>query len=245
MKNKLLGKTFLVLEEIAASTSPLSLKLLSARLKMHPSTLSRITGDLVEAAYLRKTSYRDFEPALGLIYLGQRATLNCYFPKKVNKLVRAHCQGTKIKGALAGVFKGCLVYLYISDSDHADRAGMPFVNQPHTSNIALTVLGVRHGKKEALKILRESLLRNVPKLPLRDNLRFYSERLDALAEKGYSLWDGKSYWNVCHPISWQGDIFGLSLFCGSDGQLSKEQLVRESSRLAERIREFLLNKTPA
>ena len=55
MKNKLLEKTFLVLEAIAASPEPVSLKDLSTTLGLNISTASRITADLVEAGYVTKS----------------------------------------------------------------------------------------------------------------------------------------------------------------------------------------------
>ena len=243
MKNKLLGKAFLVLEEIAASMSPLSLKLLSTRLGIHASTLSRITNDLVEAGYLRKANYREFEPALGLIYLGQRAMVNCHFPKKVNRLIRGRCKTAKLQGAVAGVFKDRLVYMYNSSHEEAgDKAGMPFTCHPHSSNIALVVLAKRFGKTKALKVLEDSLTRYAPESDLQERLHFFDGRITELDAEGYSLWIAKDSWNVCVPVVWDDEVFGLALYTTPELAGTKERLIMETSLLAHRVNDLLLDR---
>ena len=97
MKNKLLEKTFLVLEAIAASPEPVSLKDLSTTLGLNISTASRITADLVEAGYVTKSGYRHFEAALGLIRLGQNAINSSPLPRTVNPLIRAKAEALGVK----------------------------------------------------------------------------------------------------------------------------------------------------
>jgi DNA-binding IclR family transcriptional regulator len=105
MKIKALDKALGVLELVAWSDGPLALKAIADGLGLSVATASRLASDLVEAGLLRKSDYRRFEPALGLIHLGQRAMLNYVFPKKVNRMLRARCRATGLKGALAGIFK--------------------------------------------------------------------------------------------------------------------------------------------
>ncbi len=241
MRDKVLGKAFLVLEELTEADSPLTLKELSLRLGMNASTLSRIANDLVEGGYLRKASYRSFEPALGLIHLGQRALLNCQFPKKVSRLVCARCRATGLKGALAGVFKDRLVYLYNSSHEGSGRsAGMPFSYLTHKSNIALAVLARRHGRKEALRILKGSLKRSGQEAS-EELLRSFASRMDQLESEGCSFLDGEDFWNVAAPVEWQGEVYGLSLFGSKGSRGSERGLVKETLSLAASVREALLN----
>ena len=116
MKNKLLEKTFQVLEAISASGGPVTLKELGQKLSINTSTLSRIAADLVEAGYVFKADYRSFEPALGMIRLGQNAAYSSHLPRVVNPMVKAHVERLGVQGAFAGIDSNQVVYLYRSDA---------------------------------------------------------------------------------------------------------------------------------
>jgi DNA-binding IclR family transcriptional regulator len=65
MKTKVLGKALEVLELVAWSDGPLSLKSLCRESGLSLATASRLSADLVEAGLMRKSGYRSFEPSLG------------------------------------------------------------------------------------------------------------------------------------------------------------------------------------
>ena len=115
MKNKLLEKTFAVLETIAASPEPVAIKTLAGKLRIPPSTLSRIAADLTEAGYAAKVGYHSLEPALGLIRLGQNAVDSSPLPRRVNPLLRREAVKLGVDCAFAGIERGQLVYLYRTD----------------------------------------------------------------------------------------------------------------------------------
>ncbi|MEI3002230.1 MAG: helix-turn-helix domain-containing protein [Victivallis sp.] len=143
MKNKLLEKTFQVLEAVAASPEPVSLKELSGRLGINSSTLSRIAADLVETGYLTKAGYRNFEPALGLIRIGQNAVHSSHLPRTVNPLVRSRVDELGVNGAFAGIESGQVVYLYRSDAfSDENRIGLPYRVPLYRSNIAIAILAM-------------------------------------------------------------------------------------------------------
>ncbi len=242
MKLKLLGKALGFLDCVSMTERPLSLKEAAAKLEISLATASRIGSDLVEAGLLRKSSYHCFEPALGLIHLGQRATLKCVFPKKVNRLIASRCRSTGLKGALAGIYKDRLVYLYNSSHDEApSRLGLPYVNHPFNSNIALVVLADSKGRKKALKILRKSLREEGDGRPFKQALKSYEERISMLEDEGHALLDGGSFWNACAPLKWKGETLGLALYASPEEARSKERLVFEAKRLRSDIEEALLN----
>ena len=242
MKSKLLRKTFELLDYVASCDGPASLKEMGQGLKSSPATCSRIASDLVEAGLLRKSDYHSFEPALGLIHLGQRATLNYIFPNKVNKLIVSRCRLTGFKGALAGVYKDRLVYLYNSSHDEAPgRLGLPFIGHPFNSNIALVVLTASLGREKAMAVLKSSLRRHGKALPFKETLDSYSERMSMLETEGYSLLDGGAFWNVCMPLRWRSEILGLALYASPESALKKESLIHETQRLLSDIEEALLN----
>ncbi|MHC4914012.1 MAG: helix-turn-helix domain-containing protein, partial [Planctomycetota bacterium] len=113
MRNSL-DKVFSVLDVIASSDGAVSLKELSGRTGHHPSTLSRILANLVEIGYVRKDSYREFSLDLGLIPLGQKALTHFPLPRLANPLIRGAAGRLDVHGALAGLHRGRLVYLYRS-----------------------------------------------------------------------------------------------------------------------------------
>ena len=73
MKNKLIGKTLQILEIIAASPEPRSLKSISAESGVASGTLSRIVADLCEYGLIEKFGYHQVRPSIGMIRLGQDA----------------------------------------------------------------------------------------------------------------------------------------------------------------------------
>ena len=147
MKNLLLEKTFRVLELAASAEKPVSLKQLSEATAIPPSTLSRIAADLVEAGYLSRSGPRRFEPAPGLILLGQNALYNSPLPHVANPLIRSRAESLGVNGALAGMQNGQLVYLYRSDLYGPDQInGMPCRVPPGRSYIALAILVMENGR---------------------------------------------------------------------------------------------------
>lgn len=242
MKLKLLDKALGFIDCLAMADSPVSLKEVSSKLKLSLATASRIGSDLVEAGLIRKCGYHHFAPALGLIHLGQRATLTYIFPKKVNRLIASRCRATGLKGALAGVSKDRLVYLYNSSHDEApDRLGLPFVNHPFNSNIALVALASSQGRRKALEILKRSLREEGRGVPYGEALKSYSARIGMLEACGHSLLDGGSYWNACVPLEWRGESLGLAMYASPQEARSRERLISEVKRLRSDIEEALLN----
>ena len=242
MKLKLLAKTLALVDEVAMAEGPLSLKEISANLKLSLPTASRIASDLVEAGLLRKCGYHSFAPALGLIHLGQRATLNYIFPKKANRIIASRCRSTGLKGALAGVHKDRLVYLYNSSHDETPgRLGLPFVNHPFNSNIALVVLAASKGRKIALETLRKSLRKEGDGRPVKTSMDSYAERIAMLESEGHSLLDGGDFWNACVPLRWKDETLGLAFYASPKEARTKARLVLETKRLLADIEEALLN----
>lgn len=172
MKNKLLEKTFQVLEAVAASPEPVSLKELSGRLGINSSTLSRIAADLVETGYLTKAGYRNFEPALGLIRIGQNAVHSSHLPRTVNPLVRSRVDELGVNGAFAGIESGQVVYLYRSDAfSDENRIGLPYRVPLYRSNIAIAILAMSLPPGEALERFRADIHAGTPNTPPRRTWR--------------------------------------------------------------------------
>ncbi len=243
MNNKLTAKTLSALEAVASAGAPVGFKDLALRLGLPPSTLSRILSDLSEAGYIKKSGPRHFEPALGLIALGQMATLNGCFPKKAVRLVHARCKASGFIGSVAGLFRDRLVYLCRGHlpGDSSRAPGLPFTSHPHGSNIAVAILARRCGKALALAQLEESIRRNEPSLSVEERMAFFSKRIDEFLSEGHSTWIGSDFANCAVPIDWQGETWGLSLISGQLSHAAILRLRKEAGSLADSLGEMLLN----
>ncbi len=239
MKNKLLEKTFAVLETIAAAEAPVALRELSQQLRIHPSTLSRIVSDLTEAGYAAKAGYHALEPALGLIRLGQNAVGSSPLPRQVNPLLRREAVKLGVDCAFAGIEHGRLVYLYRTDVFSAvERFGLPCKVPLHRSNIALMILAATLPPEEALRELERSAGNHPGPVPFDSGeLR----RLIGNAAAGGRLLrlEPRGRWNICFPLRFAGKCYGISLFGDRAGKRNFDRMLFEVEQLAGRVRELL------
>lgn len=235
MKNKLLDKTFQVLETVASSPEPVSLKELGEHLKIPAGTLSRIASDLVEAGYLTKSGYRCFEPALGLIRIGQNAVYGSRLPRTVNPLVRSSAEALGVNGAFAGIERGQVVYLFRSDAFSEDQ--FPFRAPLHRSNIAIVILAMSQPPGEALEWFRRDIrARNAEESELDE----IAPLLEHVVRNGYLFRrEPEAHWNITFPVEYGGKFYGLAFYGDRVGERNLDRLLFECSLLATRIRSAL------
>lgn len=234
MKNLLLEKTFRVLELAASAEKPVSLKQLSEATAIPPSTLSRIAADLVEAGYLSRSGPRRFEPAPGLILLGQNALYNSPLPHVANPLIRSRAESLGVNGALAGMQNSQLVYLYRSDLYGLDQInGMPCRVPPGRSYIALAILVMENGADEGADRFLQLESRRLPEAQVH-------HLAASVAEHGYlHQVEENGCWNICFPIEYRRAFYGISLY-GRKGQGgSPDRLLFEAALLTSKIRNAL------
>ena len=242
MKNKLLEKTFQVLEAVAASPEPVSLKELSGRLGINSSTLSRIAADLVETGYLTKAGYRNFEPALGLIRIGQNAVHSSHLPRTVNPLVRSRVDELGVNGAFAGIESGQVVYLYRSDAfSDENRIGLPYRVPLYRSNIAIAILAMSLPPGEALKRFRADIHARHAEHAAKADLAEIRDLLEHVARNGYLFRrEPEARWNITFPVEYGGQFYGVSFYGDRAGERNFDRLLFECSLLASRIRSKLV-----
>jgi DNA-binding IclR family transcriptional regulator len=235
MRNSL-EKVFAVLGVIAESDSAVSLKAISERTGHNPSTLSRILANLVEIGYVRKESYREFSLDLGLIPLGQKALSHFPLPRIANPLIHETAVKLGVQGALAGMHRDRMVYLYRSRIQEETGPLSEDYRYPlHRSNCGLAILsGV--DDKEAKRLLSASLRAERPgrKLSLAE-LKRLLKQVAAVREDGYSWMLEKQAWNVAFPLSYRGRTFAVSLHAGGKPPGKREKVILECSLLARRI----------
>lgn len=240
MKNKLLAKTLQVLEVIAASPEPRSLKSISSELGVAPGTLSRIVADLCEYGLIEKFGYHQVRPSLGMIRLGQDAMTNFSLPRIVPPLIRSHATAAEAHGAFAGVHNWKLVYLYNSGG-RGERApenslGLPYWEPILRSRLAAAILGTRH-REDELKALLDQRFTTAAELTYAD---FFLENCRQVRKNGYIAYRefGRG-WSVNFPVMCNDHTYGVSLFGQDAEHCNLERMIFETSLLASRLTSVL------
>ena len=241
MKNKLLEKTFQVLEAISASDGPVTLKELGRKIAINTSTLSRITADLVEAGYVFKADYRSFEPALGMIRLGQNAAYSSHLPRVINPMVKEHVEKLGVQGAFAGIDNNQVVYLYRSDAYASEREyGMPCRVPLYRSNIAIAILTQSRSSEEVLALFEESIHRNRAEGEAKADLEEIRALVEHVRKNGYLFRrEGRERWNITFPVEYNGGFYGVSFYGDRAEERNFDRLLFECSLLASRLHSAL------
>ena len=229
MKNKLTGKTFQVLELIASSPEPLSIKKIAADTAMAPATLSRIISDLCEYGMIEKFGYHQVRPSLGMIRLGQDALTNFSLPRIVTPLLRSHAEAVDADGAFAGIHQFKVVHIF-----NTQRAGAasPYWEPLLRSRLAAVILGVEYDEESVEKMLRS---RFSPERNARD-LEFFFSNCRAVRETGYIAHRefGRG-WSVTFPVLCNHRHYGVSIFGKNAENCNLDRMIFETSRLASRL----------
>jgi DNA-binding IclR family transcriptional regulator len=231
-----LEKVFCVLELVASCDRPVSLKELAARTGHHPSTLSRILSNLVEIGYVRKDSYREFSLDLGLVPLGQKALSHFPLPRVANPLIASAAAALGAHGALAGLHRGRLVYLFRTRLQQGVGPLVEDYGYPlHASNCGRVILASLE-EAEARALLERSL-REAPGRgrPPRGRLKALTAALGAVRSDGYSWQLEKDAWNAASPLGYRGRTFAVSLHGEGAPPRAPEKVILACSLLARRI----------
>jgi DNA-binding IclR family transcriptional regulator len=232
MKNKLIGKTLQILEIIAASPEPRSLKSISVESGVTSGTLSRIVADLCEYGLIEKFGYHQVRPSIGMIRLGQDAMTNFSLPRIVPPLLRAHAESVEAKGAFAGVHHGKLVYLYNSGGRAAGGPlGLPYWEPLLRSRLAAVILGTRYSDDELNALISSQFSADSDA-----HINFFLDNCHSVRKNGYLAYRelGRG-WSVNFPVSCNGQVYGVSLFGQDADQCNLERMIFETSLLASRL----------
>lgn len=236
MKNKLLDKTLQVLEVIASSPEPRSLKSISSDLGLAPGTLSRIVSDLCEYGLIEKFGYHQVRPSLGMIRLGQDAMTNFSLPRIVPPLIRSHAETAEASGSFAGMHNWKLVYLYNSAGRGVQNSeqplGLPYWEPVLRSRLAAAILGTQHEEAD----LKELLKRRFCFKNASPNTDFFLENCRQVRQNGYIAHRefGRG-WSVNFPVWCNAHVYGVSLFGQDAEHCNLERMIFETSLLASRL----------
>ncbi len=236
MKNKLLDKTLQVLEVIASSPEPRSLKSISSGLGLSPGTLSRIVADLCEYGLIEKFGYHQVRPSLGMIRLGQDAMTNFSLPRIVPPLIRSHAEAAEANGSFAGMHNWKLVYLYNSGGRGGQSSeqllGLPYWEPVLRSRLAAVILGAQHDEVELKELLKQRFFLESDS----PQVDFFMENCRQVRQNGYVAHRefGRG-WSVNFPVWCNAHVYGVSLFGQDAEHCNLERMIFETSLLASRL----------
>jgi DNA-binding IclR family transcriptional regulator len=230
-----LEKVFNVLELVASCDKPISMKEICEKTGYHPSTASRILADLVEMGYVRKESYRDFILDLGLVPLGQKALSHFPLSRFTGPLIAETASKLTCEGALAGMHRERLVYLYRGSKPLDGATSEDFRYPLYRSNCGVVILA-GETEEEAKRLLTAEL--SAESKPLSPTVEEFMRRREKARRNGYALTIQENHWNVAFPISYGGRKFSVALYGQGDIQDRLEKITLECSLLAGRVQSF-------
>lgn len=231
-----LEKVFAVLEVIAAADKPVSLKVIAEETGHNPSTLSRVLSDLVQIGYVRKHGYREFALDLGLIPLGQKALSHFPLPRIANPLIHEVATRLGVEGALAGLHRGKMVYLYRTGAGLESGTMSRAFDFPLYKSVAGLVI-LAFSPEADVRGLLECSMREDGVKP-REAARLLAGLLKKIGDvsgAGYICQEDDGGWNVSFPLRKGGGLFAVSLHGGTRPASKMEAVVLECSLLVRRI----------
>jgi len=242
MKTLILNKTLKILDVLTNADKPVSLKEICEKTGVTSPAASRLLSDLAEAGYIRKVTYRTFEPGLGLLALGQNCMHHDFFPRRAIDFLDAELKKWNLHGALAGMFHERLVYLYHSGQPNPRMAVLSMDQPVSGSNIALVILAFQYGTAEALRILTENLFMRVSDPEERSLCeKSIRKRLAAFEKDHFAVWEesGGVNRNLCFPLAAGSQIYGLSFLTRASEKWDSAVLFLKCSELTARMRKIL------
>lgn len=209
MKNHLTKKIFTVADLLLRNGRPMSIRELSERSGIERSACWRIVADLCELGYLRKSGYRAVEPGLGMIYWGQAAYSEAFFPHRAIRMISETAQKLKVRTALAGLFHDQVIYLHRDGIVTADHFQCPL----YGSNLAFCILYKKYGPEKTLELLAADAARHGLKdLAFELKRAEFKDRIRHMETTGFSLEESGSSYNISFPVERDGKWFALAFF---------------------------------
>jgi len=230
MKSTLLEKSFRILDRIASSPAPVTLKELASDLELNASTVSRIASDLAARNLIRKAGYHSFVPSTGLIRLGLDA-LETPLLRSASALLKERVSELGVNGVLAGIDAGRPVCLCAHE---AGGTGRPHP-APWDSPLVSVILASRGDLGQAEKFFDLSSADVVPRPDARAR-ELFLQRFRAASERGFiAVQDPRLGWSVSFPVPAGTDIYGVCLYGSAAENRSIDRMQFECSRLASRL----------
>ena len=231
MKSTLLEKSFRILDKVASSPEPVTLKELAADLELNTSTASRIASDLVARNLIRKSGYHSFVPAAGLIRLGQSA-LDTPLVHNARTLIAQRLEEVKANALFCAMDRGYLVPLCREEREKSAPFNLPLWN----SHLAAVILG-KMNRQEWIRQFFENTFEGAARHSSREQeFARFDQLCKQAAKDGCLVFKNPRFgWSASFPVSAAGQIFGLTLY-GEDVDSCNMEIMRfECNRLASKL----------
>lgn len=237
MKSTLLDKSFRILEKIALSREPVTLKELASDLELNTSTVSRIASDLTERNLIRKSGYHSFVPSIGLFRIGNAAG-DTPLIRAVSGVMEERLAEMGVNGVFAGIDGGYIVHMYEKMIDQT--SWMPSRLPVWKSNLAALLLGKRNDQEMIERFFYNTWKGDRKDAATLRECELLRRRCAEAAEAGHVVFkDPRLGWSISFPVEVSGELYGISIF-GKDIENSKLELLEfECSRLASKLSSVL------
>jgi DNA-binding IclR family transcriptional regulator len=235
VKSTLLDKSFNILERIAVSPEPVTLKELAADLGLNTSTVSRIASDLAARNLIRKAGYHSFVPSTGLLFLGQCAK-DTPLIRAVSALLEERTKELNADICFSGIAVHSPVHLCKKVHHESDwvHNRLPLWRSP----LAAAVL-----YKDAVaaeEYFNAVISEEKSRIDQQQESAVFNSMLKRISQDGcFILKDPRIGWSVTYPVHTEDQAFAVSLSGRDVDKCSIDRMQFECSRLASRLKSLL------
>ena len=237
MKSTLLDKSFRILERIALSQEPVTLKELAADLNLNTSTVSRITSDLTERNLIRKAGYHSFVPSTALFRMGQ-AAFDTPLIRSVETLLHQWKKDSSADICFACIEADQLLFLCkeIHSASEWVHGRIPVWRSP----IAAVILSKEATSEKADRFFKSAIAGEKNKISMAQEGAVFRELLES-AKSGSSIVfkDPRIGWSIIFPVTAAGQTFGLAVSGKDTDKCNTDRMFFECSRMASRLRSVI------
>ena len=231
VKSTLLDKSFNILERIAVSPEPVTLKELAADLGLNTSTVSRIASDLAARNLIRKAGYHSFVPSTGLFFLGECAK-DTPLVRAVSALLESRSKELNADLSFSGISAYNPVHLCKKIQQEADwvHNKLPLWRSP----LAAAVL--YKDAAAAREYFNAVISEENNRINQQQELAVFNSMLQKFSQDGcFILKDPRIGWSVTYPVHTGDQAFAVSLSGRDVDKCSIDRMQFECSRLASRL----------
>lgn len=213
-----------LLSLVATNPEPTRLKEISAALGVHPSMVSRMVADLIDAGFLAKSAYRSVTATPLLAVLGRHAGENHPLTQIARQELHSRVEELKYSCEFATVTSCGLFHFY------KRSFGTPAAPPLWRSDLAAVIFAARKNKwEECLPILRSTM-------PSETDFPRFRERFEEAVKNPFLInYHSGRYWQLTLAVPCGDTMCALSLAGTESADMTQIQF--ELSRLSARIRE--------
>lgn len=235
VKSTLLDKSFNILERIAISSEPVTLKELAADLGLNTSTVSRIASDLAARNLIRKAGYHSFVPSTGLFFLGECAH-DTPLIRAVSELFEKRSKELNADLSFSGVTAHTPVHLCKKIQQESDwvHNKLPLWRSP----LAAAVL--YKNAAAAREYFNAVVSEENSRINQQQEFAVFNSMLQKISQDGCFIFkDPRIGWSVIFPVHTEDQAFAVSLSGRDVDKCSIDRMQFECSRLASRLTSVL------